>query len=51
MRLKGCFWHEGSNGLGIGPKWLEHGFLIKLSLTVQQLSMTTAMTLKEVTGI
>ena len=23
MRLKGCFWHEGSNGLGVGPMWLR----------------------------
>ena len=23
MRLKGCLWHEGSNGLGVGPIWLR----------------------------
>jgi hypothetical protein len=23
MSLKGCFWHKGSNGLGVGPKWLR----------------------------
>lgn len=23
MRLKGCLWHEGSNGLGVGPMWLR----------------------------
>lgn len=23
MSLKGCFWHKGSNGLGVGPKWLK----------------------------
>lgn len=23
MNLKGCFWHKGSNGLGVGPKWLR----------------------------
>lgn len=21
--LKGCLWHEGSNGLGVGPMWLR----------------------------
>ena len=21
--LKGCFWHKGSNGLGVGPMWLR----------------------------
>ncbi len=23
MRLKGCLWHKGSNGLGVGPMWLR----------------------------
>ncbi len=23
MMLKGCFWHKGSNGLGVGPMWLR----------------------------
>ena len=23
MHLKGCLWHEGSNGLGVGPMWLR----------------------------
>ncbi len=23
MRLRGCFWHKGSNGLGVGPMWLR----------------------------
>ncbi|MDY3876883.1 MAG: hypothetical protein SOZ60_05655 [Prevotella sp.] len=23
MRLRGCLWHKGSNGLGIGPLWLR----------------------------
>lgn len=23
MCLRGCFWHEGSNGLGVGPVWLR----------------------------
>lgn len=23
MRIRGCFWHEGSNGLGVGPIWLR----------------------------
>lgn len=23
MMFKGCFWHEGSNGLGVGPMWLR----------------------------
>ena len=23
MRIKGCLWHEGSNGLGVGPMWLR----------------------------
>ena len=24
--LKGCIWHKGSNGLGIGPLWLRRWF-------------------------
>ena len=23
MHLKGCLWHQGINGLGIGPMWLR----------------------------
>ena len=23
MRLRGALWHEGSNGLGVGPMWLR----------------------------
>ena len=23
MRIRGCFWHKGSNGLGVGPMWLR----------------------------
>lgn len=23
MRLKGYFWHKGSNGLGVGPEWMR----------------------------
>lgn len=23
MGLRGCLWHEGSNGLGVGPIWLR----------------------------
>lgn len=23
MMMKGCLWHEGSNGLGVGPMWLR----------------------------
>ena len=23
MRIRGCLWHEGSNGLGVGPMWLR----------------------------
>ena len=23
MHLKGCLWHVGSNGLGVGPIWLR----------------------------
>lgn len=23
MTFKGCLWHEGSNGLGVGPMWLR----------------------------
>ena len=23
MHLKGCLWHQGSNGLGVGPIWLR----------------------------
>ena len=23
MHLKGCLWHKGSNGLGVGPMWLR----------------------------
>lgn len=23
MTLRGCLWHEGSNGLGVGPMWLR----------------------------
>ena len=23
MTLRGCLWHEGFNGLGVGPMWLR----------------------------
>ena len=23
MRIRGCLWHKGSNGLGVGPMWLR----------------------------
>ena len=23
MHLKGCLWHQGINGLGVGPMWLR----------------------------
>lgn len=23
MTLRGCLWHEGTNGLGVGPMWLR----------------------------
>lgn len=23
MELRGCLWHEGVNGLGIGPNWMR----------------------------
>lgn len=23
MTIKGCLWHEGSDGLGVGPMWLR----------------------------
>lgn len=23
MRIRGCFWHKGINGLGVGPRWMR----------------------------